>query len=170
MADKQLRTRISLRRDNVINFDSNFTPLNGEILFVNYEDSVRVKVGDGVTTFANLDYLDTKNNIVVWGYYFNEKFYTDSTYTQEISAEHEHIYIDVNTNKIYVYDNNNYVSIDNMLPTASDQVAGVLKLFNSQGQNTDGTMTQKAITDGIDEIKFAIDEEDSECLVLNKPW
>lgn len=170
MADKQLRTRISLRRDDVINFESSFIPLKGEVLFVNYDDSIRVKVGDGVTNFANLKYLDTKNNIVVWGYYFNGNFYTDSTYTEEIGREHEHIYIDVITNKIYVYDNTKYVSIDSMIPNATDQVAGILKLYNNRGQNIDGTMTQKVITDGIDEIRFAIDENDNECLVLNKPW
>jgi len=31
-------------------------------------------------------------------------------------------------------------------------------------------MTQKAITDGVQAISFAIDSTESECLVLNLPW
>ena len=39
MADKTLRTRISLRRDDAVKFDSDFIPLNGEVLFVNTDDN-----------------------------------------------------------------------------------------------------------------------------------
>lgn len=34
-------------------------------------------------------------------------------------------------------------------PTATDQVAGIAKLYNTTGQNTDGSMTQKSITDAL---------------------
>jgi hypothetical protein len=56
-----------------------------------------------------------------------------------------------------------------MIPNASASQAGIMKLYNEHGVNIDGTMTQKAITEGIDEIEFAIDEQDAECLILNKP-
>jgi hypothetical protein len=52
---------------------------------------------------------------------------------------------------------------------ANDTTAGIMKLYETSGKNTDGTMTQKAITEGIDEVEFSIDSLDSECLVLNKP-
>jgi hypothetical protein len=65
MADKQLRTRIGLRRDLESNFSSSFLPLKGEVLFVETDNRLRIKIGDGVKTFANLAYLDTENNIVV---------------------------------------------------------------------------------------------------------
>ena len=81
-----------------------------------------------------------------------------------------HLYIDTNTNKLYIYDGSNYVCVDEMIPGASAQQAGIMKLYSEQGQNTDGTITQKFFTDSIDAIDFDIDEEDSECLVLNKPW
>ena len=48
------------------------------------------------------------------------------------------------------------------LPTASETVLGVLKLYNTTGDNTDGTMTQKAITqelDNLDEKLGGIDKE-----------
>ena len=35
--------------------------------------------------------------------------------------------------------------------TASDSVKGVSKIYTTTGQNTDGTMTQKAITDALDD-------------------
>ena len=66
MADKQLKTRIALRRDVKNNFSSSFVPLKGEILFVDQPDgALRIKVGDGSTQYANLVYLDEENNIVV---------------------------------------------------------------------------------------------------------
>ena len=34
-------------------------------------------------------------------------------------------------------------------PTATDQVAGIAKLYTTTGQNTDGSMTQKSITDAL---------------------
>jgi hypothetical protein len=31
-------------------------------------------------------------------------------------------------------------------------------------------MTQKAVTDAINNINFGVDTSDTECLTLNKPW
>jgi hypothetical protein len=48
------------------------------------------------------------------------------------------------------------------LPTASETVLGVLKLYDSTGDNTDGTMTQRAITEELDtkiELSLKEDEE-----------
>lgn len=172
MANKTLRTKISLRRDDAVKFDSNFVPLKGEILFVDTDYGLRIKVGDGKKKYSELSFLDTENNIINWGYYFNEKFYTDTTYTVELEKSLKHVYIDKITDRIYVYDadNKEYVGIDSMIPHANSNIPGILKLYTSEGENTDGTMTQKAITDGISDILFAIDSSDSECLILDKPW
>ena len=43
-----------------------------------------------------------------------------------------------------------------MVP-ASAETAGVMKLYRVTGQNEDGTMTQKAITDGLDNISGGLD-------------
>lgn len=53
---------------------------------------------------------------------------------------------------------------------ASDTNAGIMKLYQVSGQNIDGTMTQKTITDGVNSIKFDVDKDDSECLILDLPW
>ena len=43
--------------------------------------------------------------------------------------------------------------IENVLPIASDTVAGISKLYTSTGQNTDGSMTQKSVTDALNRIQ-----------------
>ena len=47
---------------------------------------------------------------------------------------------------MYIYNEEQYMII-NTVPYASSADAGILKLYDTTGSNTDGTMTQKAITD-----------------------
>ena len=171
MAEKQLKTRVGLRRDLEANFSNSFIPLKGEILLVDTSSGLRVKVGTGVTTFENLPYLDDENNVILLGYYLNGEFYTDSTYTVKLEHSNVKLYIDKNTNKLFMYlgDGIGYKDVAPDAAQATDQIAGIMKLYKIQGQNEDGTMTQKAITDGIDDIEFAIDSQDLECLILSKP-
>lgn len=171
MAEKELKTRIGLRRDLESNFSSDFIPLKGEVLLVDTSSGLRVKVGNGVTTFINLPYLDEDNNVILVGYYLNGEFYTDSTYTVELEHSNVKLYIDKNTNKLFMYlgDGIGFAEVAPDAPQATDITSGVMKLYKAHGQNEDGTMTQKAITNGIDDIEFAIDSQDDECLILSKP-
>ena len=172
MAEKQLKTRVGLRRDLEANFSNSFIPLKGEVLLVDTQSyGLKVKVGNGVTTFGNLPYLDEDNNIILLGYYLNGEFYKDSTYTEKLEHSNVKLYIDKNTNKLFMYigDGVGYKDVAPDAAQATDQIAGIMKLYKVQGQNEDGTMTQKAITDGIDDIEFAVDSQDSECLILSKP-
>ena len=43
--------------------------------------------------------------------------------------------------------------LENVLPDATDTEKGIMKLYNATGQNIDGTMTQKSISDAIDSIQ-----------------
>jgi len=43
--------------------------------------------------------------------------------------------------------------LENVLPIATDSEPGITKIYSATGQNTDGTMTQKSITDAIDSIQ-----------------
>ena len=57
--------------------------------------------------------------------------------------------------------------IEDVLPIATDQVAGISKIYGTTGQNTDGSMTQKAITDALSNKsqvvwKFIVDEEEEQ--------
>lgn len=178
MSTKTLKTIIQLRRDTEVNWNKikdSFIPKNGEVCFIDTTDGLRAKVGDGATLFKDLKYTDEYvlneiDRVVLNGYYLNSKFYTDSTYTIELEKNINKIYIDKNSNIIYHYNGEKYISVNDTLPTASDIVAGIAKLYQDGGQNIDGAMSQKAVTDGVQSISFAIDETDTECLILELPW
>jgi len=57
-----LNAVIQLRRDNDYNFkkvENSFIPANGEVVLVDTaKDGLRAKVGDGFSTFAQLQYTD----------------------------------------------------------------------------------------------------------------
>ena len=71
------------------------------------------------------------------------------------------IYIDKPTRKIYYFNGEEYLPIEAHLSAASAEMPGVMKLYNTTGQNTDGTMTQKSITDELNlRTKMDIDADD----------
>lgn len=170
-----LKTIIKLRRDTLLNYSKvgNHVPLNGEVCLVDTVNGVRTKIGDGKSSFRELPFTDS---MIIQGYYKSDvdKFYKEVSYTTELLASENILYIDKTTNCIYYYNGKNYIKNTLDFPTATADKAGILKLYSTHGQNTDGTMTQKAITDAIDAIAFdiEIDEQDeaNSSLFLNKPW
>lgn len=90
--------------------------------------------------------------IIVKGYYKNNNFYSDKDYNILLSASVIKIYIDISTSTMYHYDGLNYIAISNTdVHTATAEIPGVMKLYDTIGYNTDGTMTQRAITDELDD-------------------
>lgn len=169
---KVINTTIKLRKDteeNYLKVGKSFIPADGEVCLVDTDlYGIRQKIGDGKTNFETLPYLDETNNVVLIGYYFNEKFYTDSTYTQELMTGEKHIYLDKNSNNnMYVYKDGKFYPTT---PLATETLAGIMKLYQTYGNNINGTMSQKAITDGVNSIKLDLDGTDSECLILDLPW
>lgn len=77
------------------------------------------------------------------------------------------IYIEDSTRKIYFFDGTNYINIQESLVTATAQMPGVVKLYGETGQNVDGTMTQKAITDELDLRYKASIDSGNELLVFS---
>ena len=76
------------------------------------------------------------------------------------------IYIDKPNSAIYYFNGEQYVNISGIQSTASADIAGTVKLYNTTGYNTDGTMTQKSITDELD-LRFKTDiDEDNELLIF----
>lgn len=173
MATKTLLTQIKLRRDNNYNYRSDFIPLKGEVCLVDGAGGLRAKVGDGATAWNDLSYTDTAineaiDNIIQRGYYYDGKFYADSAHAKELTPSDETIYIEASRSDIYVYDGTKYVTSNDNLPTANASTAGILKLYAEKGQNTDGTMTQKSITDNLDKkVSAIIDSVDTEMLILS---
>lgn len=156
---------IKLRRDNYFNYkkiEDTFIPENGEICLVDTaRDGLRAVCGDGIHTFGELDFI---GELLIRGYYYNGMFYADSLHTQPIEGSTVKIYIDLINSGLYYFDGVNYQSVraEGLIPTASSTTPGIMKLYGSIGDNTDGTMTQKAITDELDdkvEISLNLDEE-----------
>lgn len=134
------------------------------------KDTYRLKIGDGITPWNNLDYFTGGYEAILYGYYLNDKFYTDSTYITELEKDIHKFYIDKNSDIVYHYDGTKFVSVNDTIPTASDLIAGISKLYQDGGLNTDGSMSQKAVTDGVQSIHLDVDKDDVECLVLDLPW
>ena len=167
-----LNAVIQLRRDNDYNFkkvENSFIPANGEVVLVDTaKDGLRAKVGNGYSTFAQLQYTDADlRNTVLHGYYLNNVFYQDNAHTIPMNGMINKIYIDDAARKLYYFDGENYVTIQDTLVTANAEIPGMVKLYSTSGYNTDGTMTQKAITDELDLRYKATIDSDDELLVFS---
>ena len=174
MATKTLLTQIKLRRDNDYIYNAKkttFIPLKGEVCLVDMAvGGLRAKVGNGVDTWENLPFTDESilsaiDAIVQRGYLYEGKFYSDSSHTQELTASTETIYIEAAKSQIYTYDGTKYVGVNDNLPNANSSTAGILKLYNTTGDNTDGTMTQKIITEELGK-KVSVSVNDEEEMII----
>lgn len=153
-----------MRRDNDYNYEKvkdSFIPEKGEICLVDTaKQGLCVIVGDGVSTYGSLEY---ENTIFQRAYFIGEKIFKDVDGTQEITPNENKIYIDANnTNDLYYYNGVEFVLIGpGSLPTASAETAGIMKLYSTTGENVDGTMTQKAITDELNtKVSASVNLED----------
>jgi hypothetical protein len=177
------KDKVVIRRDNEYNYKKRTEPIsNNEICIVDVPGyGIRVKIGNGDNLFTDLPYLDESilkniDNLIVKGYFYQDAFYTDDTYTEQLLAITGRIYIDSASSKLYTYNGITYEPQKTSLPNATAEVAGVVKLYDQMGLNTDGTMTQRAITNEINGIneevnekfEMLIDETDSEMLVFGK--
>jgi hypothetical protein len=167
-------SHIALRRDNDYNYkkiENTFIPENGEVCFVDVAGyGLRTKVGDGISTFAQLPYADETilqniNSLIVKGYFYQGNFYYDAAHTTLLGGMVGRIYIDAVSSKIYTYNGGGYETPNGSLPNATAELAGVVKLYDQVGQNTDGTMTQRAITNELNE-KFEMDVIKEEEMVI----
>ena len=173
--EDEIKTRVRLWKDTDENFESikdSLIPLDGEIIIVETaNDGIRYKVGNGTTTYANLPFADQTirdqlSGIVVQGYYHDGQFFTSTVYDIKIVPYSYKLYIDLPNDKLYYYsdDDKSYHSLVE-LPTASATKAGIMKLYDTTGDNEDGTMTQKSITSEIAK-KFAVTAGTDEDLIF----
>lgn len=152
---KILNSILKLRRDNDYNYQKigdKFIPENGEVCLVDTSNKgLCAVIGDGQTVFNKLRYVNTIFEIVK---FINNKIYDINDNSIELTPNFNKLYIDVdNINDLYYYNGIDFIIINSQLPKASNENAGIMKLYETVGQNTDGTMTQKAITD---ELKHKI--------------
>lgn len=166
---------LRLRRDNDYNYariENKFIPANGEVCLVDTSKmGLRAKVGNGIDVWKNLAYSDEYlinqiNNVVEKGYLHDGEFYEDSQYTILLDKSVNKIYINKEDNKIYHFDGIDYILLEGNLPVASSENFGVMKLYDTIGNNTDGTMTQRAITDELDDKIEMIVEPEAETIIF----
>lgn len=172
MPKKIYQAIIQLRRDNDYNFErikDTFVPSNGEVVLVDTaRDGLRAKVGDGYSTYAQLNFTDEDlRNTVIHGYLKDGIFYQDAIFSVPIHPMINKIYIDKLTNVLYFFNGERYVNCQvSTFKTATELEPGIMKLYNTVGYNVDGTMTQKAITEELDvRYKTEIDD-DNELLIF----
>lgn len=163
----EINAVLRLRRDNDYNYNKikdSFIPENGEICLIDTaRDGLRAVCGDGSSTFGQLEFID---NYVIKAYFYEGAFYKNIEHTEEILGSVNKIYIDKASGKLYYYDNE-FIDIKNNIPTASATIPGIMKLYNSTGSNTDGTMSQKAITDELNEKVELTLNQDEETLIFS---
>lgn len=162
-----INTIIRLRRDNDFNYkkiENTFIPANGEICLIDTaRDGLRAVCGDGTTVFSQLKFI---GELIFQGYFYNQKFYEDQSTTILLPERTTAVYIDLNSYSIYCFNGNSFEKLNN-IPNASEVVAGIVKLYPSTGSNTDGTMTQKAITDELNKkFKISLSSEDDEMIIF----
>jgi hypothetical protein len=165
---------IALRRDNDYNYKKNentFIPINGEVCLVDVAGyGLKAKIGNGVSTFAQLPYTDDVlwqniNSLIVKGYFYNGQFYKDYAHTELLANNTGCIYIDAINSKVYVYNGVQYTSLSGSISNATAEVAGLVKLYDTVGNNIDGSMTQRAITNELNE-KFELDVIEEEEMIV----
>lgn len=165
---------VALRRDNDYNYkkiENTFIPANGEVCLVDVAGyGLRTKVGDGVSTFAQLPYADETilqniNSLIIKGYFYQGNFYANAEHTELLENVVGRIYIDVVGSKLYTYNGISYETQNGALPNATAEIAGAVKLYDTKGKNVDGTITQRLFTEEINE-KFEIDVLEEEEMVV----
>lgn len=169
-------SNIALRRDNDYNYkkiENTFIPENGEVCFVDVAGyGLRTKVGDGISTFAQLPYADETilqniNSLIVRGYFYQGNFYSDAAHTTLLGGMMGRIYIDAVSSKLYTYNGVSYEAQNSRLPNATAEIAGAVKLYDVKGNNVDGTITQRLFTEEINE-KFEMDViKDEEMIIFD---
>ena len=140
---------LRLRKDTEANYakvKDTFVPANGEVCLVDTDrDGLRAVCGDGKTPFGQLSYFV---DLIQLGYYVSGKFYKEASGATALLASPTRVYIDIPSGKMYYYEAG-YREITVTFPVASATTAGIAKLYDTTGGNTDGSMTQKSITDAL---------------------
>jgi hypothetical protein len=153
---------LRLRRDNDYNYakiKDTFVPANGEICLVDTaREGLRAVCGDGISTFGELQFL---GDFIQKGYLKDGRFYEDALHTTPIEEYTTKLYIDLKTSRLYYFDGEEFKELGRDMQIASEQLAGVMKLYSTTGDNEDGTMTQRAITKELSEkFELTIDADD----------
>ena len=167
MNNTQFNSIVRLRRDNDFNYEKikdKFVPQKGEICLVDTaRDGLRAVCGDGKSVFGQLEFV---GDLIQKGYFKDGEFYKDNTFTNKIPAKTIAVYIDLATSQLFHFNGNNFEEIGK-IATATAKIPGIMKLYDTTGVNTDGTMTQKAITDELNtKVELTLSKDDEELVIF----
>lgn len=135
-------------------------PLRGEPLWET--DTNKLKIGDGVNNYEDLPYItgdgSTSSDLVRIGYYDSEAdvFWKEQTKVNALPRLTTSLYLDKASTFVYYLQDNKYTELFGL---ANKNTYGLSKLYDSTGQNIDGSITQKALTDSFNNI-VDVSEED----------
>lgn len=174
MPSNILNVVIKLRRDNDYNYEKikeTYVPENGEVCLVDTsKKGLCTIVGDGVRSYGKiLDEDGYANEVVTYVYVgVSGKLYKDSTLLNEVVGNMNKLYIDrLHPRDMYYFNGEEFVMIGGNVPTATAERAGVMKLYDTTGTNTDGSMTQKSVTECLNKKVSASIDTDTETITFS---
>lgn len=149
-------------------------PLAGEPIWES--DTGKLKIGDGKHDYIDLPYLSGSSggqepaetsDIVLEGYYKNNIFYKDETCLNPLTRYVSKLYFDLFKNSIYYYSTDGQFHALVKESQIDGGIPGLIKLYGSTGQNEDGAMSQKAITDCLNKkVEIDLTESNNECVIF----
>ena len=165
MASKNIKTRIKHKRDTSANWTKNDPVLlNGEVVIVDTANGeTRTKTGDGTSKYSALPFDDeaiknlinnkvekvTGKGLSTNDYDATEKSHVQTAYNHS-QADHAPSNAEANVQSDWnVTNTSSDAYIKNKPSTGTSATSGLTKIYTATGTNTDGTMTQKAITDAL---------------------
>lgn len=115
-----------------------------------------------------IEKVQWENAIIVRGYYYEGEFYQDIEHKIKYVPYEYKIYINIDTSSIYVWNGENYISAESNVPYGSDTIPGIIKLYQSTGNNTDGSISQKTATEELNKrFKVTANEEEETISLFN---
>lgn len=108
-------------------------------------------------------YVENTNTSLIRGYFYNNTFWITSAHTTQCEKSLDAIYVDLtveNAGDLYTWSGSQYLR-------ACKGGGGII--YQEAGYNTDGAMSQKIVTEGVQSIGFELDDE-QECVKIKLPW
>lgn len=158
---KSIQFKRGARSALIANLTGDNKPLRGEPVWET--DTNKLKIGDGSSNYEDLPYISgdgsSSSDIVVFGYYDkeNDVFWKEETKINALPRLTTRLYIDRATMLVYDLQDNNYTLL---IALANQNTYGLSRLYETTGQNVDGSMTQKAVTDSFNNIVNVIEEDE----------
>lgn len=153
----------------ISNLKGDNKPLRGEPIWET--DTNKLKIGDGEKDYEDLPYVagdgSSSSDLVLFGYYDKDLdvFWKEEAKINVLPRFVTSLYIDKLSKLIYNLVDNVYTLLINV---ADKNTYGLSRLYDSFGQNEDGSINQKILTDGLNNI-VNVDEEE-EILEVNNSF